>query len=65
MKQYRVTYNVDVSGADDCFLSPDDPIHKMKEEMFLGKVPGISAYEVYPEPSSIDSDEKINPYSQH
>jgi hypothetical protein len=22
-------------------------------------------YQVYPEPESIDSDEKINPYSQH
>lgn len=65
MKQYRVTYNVDTGEGTDCFLDASDPIHKMKEEMFLGKVPGISAYEVYPEPSSIDSDEKINPYSQH
>ena len=64
MKQYRVTYNVDVSGADDCFLSPDDPIHKMKEELFLGKVPGISAYEVYPEVTG-EEDRPQNPYSQH
>jgi len=64
MKQYRVTYNVDVSGTDDCFLSPEDPIHKMKEEMFLGKVPGISAYEVYPDVVG-EEDRPQNPYSQH
>ena len=63
MKQYRVTYTVD-TGEDDCVLDPNDPIHKMKEEMFLGKVPGMSAYEVYPEVRG-EEDRKINPYSQH
>lgn len=64
MKQYRVTYNVDVSGENDCILGSDDPIHKMKEEMFLGKVPGISTYEVYPEIRG-EEDRPQNPYSQH
>lgn len=64
MKQYRVTYNVDVSGEADCVLDPNDPIYKMKEEMFLGKVPGLSAYEVYPEQKG-EEDRNINPYSQH
>ena len=63
MKQYRVTYTVD-TGEESCVLDPNDPIHKMKEEMFLGKVPGMSAYEVYPEVSS-EEDRKQNPYSQH
>ena len=27
--------------------------------------PATDQYQVYPEPESIDSDEKINPYSQH
>ena len=38
MKQYRVTYNVDVETADDCVLHPDDPIHKIKEQLFMGKL---------------------------
>jgi len=65
MKQYRVTYKVDTGEGDDCVLDPSDPLHKMKEGMFLGGVPGIDVYEVYPERKSKDSDEKINPYSQH
>ena len=64
MKQYRVTYKVDVDGEDDCVLDPSDPLYKMKEDMFLGSVPGIDVYEVYPEKHSIDSDEKINPFSK-
>lgn len=64
MKQYRVTYNVDTGEGTDCFLDSNDPIHKMKEEMFLGKVPGISAYEVYPEVVG-EEDRPQNPYSQH
>lgn len=63
MKQYRVTYTVD-TGEENCILDSNDPIHKMKEEMFLGKVPGLSAYEVYPEVNG-DEDRKLNPYSQH
>lgn len=64
MRQYRVTYNVQGEG-EDCILDPNDPIHKMKEGMFLGGIPGVDAYEVFPEKHSVDSDEKINPYSQH
>jgi hypothetical protein len=64
MKQYRVTYKVDVNEGDDCVLDSNDPLYKMKEDMFLGSVPGIDVYEVYPEKNSIDSDEKINPYSK-
>ena len=63
MKQYRVTYKVD-TGESDCVLDPNDPIHKIKEGQFLGTVPGVDAYLVYPERQNIDSDEKINPYSQ-
>lgn len=65
MKQYRVTYNVNTGEGEDCVLDPNDPLHKMKEGMFLGSVPGIDVYEVYPESHRIDSDEKITPYSQH
>jgi hypothetical protein len=64
MKQYRVTYQVDTGEGTDCVLGADDPLHTMKEEMFLGNVPGVDTYLVYPEPQSIESDEKINPYSQ-
>lgn len=64
MKQYRVTYNVDTGEGTDCVLGADDPIHKAKEEMFLGKVPGISTYEVYPEVQG-EEDRLQNPYSQH
>ena len=64
MKQYRVTYNVDVSGTDDCVLDPNDPLYKMKEGMFLGSVPGVDVYEVYPDKQGIESDEKINPFSK-
>ncbi len=64
MKQYRVSYTVDKGEGNDCILSDTDPIHQMKEQMFLGKVPGISAYEVYPETTG-EEDRKVNPYSQH
>lgn len=64
MKQYRVTYNVDVSGVDDCVLDPNDPLYKIKDQMFLGKVPGLSAYEVYPEIKG-EEDRPNNPYGQH
>lgn len=64
MKQYRVTYNVDTSTADDCVLDPNDPLHKMKEGMFLGKVPGVEVYEVYPEQKG-EEDRPILPYGQH
>jgi hypothetical protein len=61
MKQYRVTYKVDVSGTDDCVLDPNDSLNKIKEEMFLGKVPGIDVYEIYPEDNGYDTPK--NPYS--
>ena len=64
MKQYRVTYTVDKGDGDDCVLASTDPLYKMKEGMFLGTVPGIDTYVVYPEKQSVNSDEKINPYSQ-
>lgn len=64
MKQYKVTYTVDVSGESDCILEPNDPMYKIKEQMFMGGVPGVDAYEVYPERLHEDSDEKINPYSK-
>ena len=64
MKQYRVTYTVDKGEGDDCVLDNNDPLYAMKEGMFLGTVPGIDVYEVYPEKQSVNSDEKINPYSQ-
>jgi hypothetical protein len=64
MKQYRVTYTIDKGEGDDCVLDSTDPLYAMKEGMFLGTVPGIDVYEVYPEKQSVNSDEKINPYSQ-
>lgn len=63
MKQYKVTYTVD-TGEPNCVLDPNDPVLKMKEQSFLGSVPGLDAYEVYPERRHEDSDEKINPFSK-
>jgi hypothetical protein len=64
MKQYKITYTVDKGEGDNCVLDPSDPIHKMKEGMFLGSVPGLDVYEVYPEVVG-EEDRKINPYGQH
>ena len=61
MKQYRVTYKVDTGDGDDCVLDSNDPLNKIKEEMFLGKVPGIDVYKIYPEEDGHDTPK--NPYS--
>ena len=61
MKQYRVTYKVDTGDGDDCVLDTNDPLNKIKDEMFLGKVPGIDVYEIYPEEGGYDTPK--NPYS--
>ena len=61
MKQYRVTYKVDTGDGDDCVLDPNDPLNKIKEEIFLGKVPGIDVYEIYPDDDGYDTPK--NPYS--
>lgn len=61
MKQYRVTYKVDTGDGDDCVLDTNDPLNKIKDEMFLGKVPGIDVYEIYPEEDGYDTPK--NPYS--
>lgn len=65
MKQYRVTYNVNTGEGEDCVLDPNDPLHKIKEGMFLGSVPGIDVYEVYPTKRGEESDEIRNSFSQH
>lgn len=61
MKQYKVTYKVD-TGEENCVLDPNDPLHKMKEQMFLGNVPGIETDLVYPEDDGYDRPR--NPYSK-
>jgi hypothetical protein len=63
MKQYRVTYTVDLGEGDECVLDVNDPLHKMKEGMFLGSVPGVDTYLVYPEQKG-EEDRPNNPYSQ-
>jgi hypothetical protein len=63
MKQYRVTYTVDLGEGDNCVLDVNDPLHKMKEGMFLGSVPGVDTYLVYPEQKG-EEDRPRNPYSQ-
>ena len=63
MKQYRVTYTVDTGEGDECVLDANDPLHKMKEGMFLGSVPGVDTYLVYPEQKG-EEDRPNNPYSQ-
>jgi hypothetical protein len=63
MKQYRVTYTVDLGEGDGCVLDANDPLHKMKEGMFLGSVPGVDTYLVYPERKG-EEDRPNNPYSQ-
>ena len=62
MKQYRVTYTPSTGEGDDCVLDPADPLHKMKESMFLGGIPGVDVYEVYPEQEG-EWDRPRNPYS--
>jgi len=37
VKQYRVTYSPEIEIAQDCVLSPDDPIHELKKRTFLNK----------------------------
>jgi hypothetical protein len=61
MKQYRVTYTVDKGEGDDCFLDRYDPLNQMKEGMFLGTVPGMNTYLIYPEDDGYDTPK--NPYS--
>ena len=61
MKQYRVTYTVDKGDGDDCVLDPNDPLYTMKEDMFLGSVPGVNTYPIYPEDDGYDTPK--NPYS--
>ena len=63
MKQYRVTYTVDLGEGNECVLDGNDPLHKMKEGMFLGSVPGVDTYLVYPEQKG-EEDRPNNPYSQ-
>ena len=63
MKQYRVTYKVDTGEGDECVLDANDPLHKMKEGMFLGSVPGVDTYLVYPEQKG-EEDRPNTPYSQ-
>ena len=63
MKQYRVTYTVDLGEGDGCVLDANDPLHKMKEGMFLGSVLGVDTYLVYPEQKG-EEDRPNNPYSQ-
>ena len=62
MKQYRVTYKVD-TGNENCILDPDDALHKIKEQIFLGSVPGIETDIVYPEQQG-EEDRPRNPYSR-
>ena len=64
MKQYRVTYTVDKGEGDECILDANDPLHKMKEGMFLGGVPGVDTYLVYPEIIG-EEDRPRNPFGQH
>ena len=63
MRQYRVTYKVDTSLEQDCVLDVNDPLYKMKEEQFLGSIPGVDTYLVYPEVKG-EEDRPKNPYSQ-
>jgi hypothetical protein len=39
MKQYRITgFPVDASTDPDCYIAPDDPIHKLKASNWLGEL---------------------------
>ena len=43
MKQYKITSeNILKDSSDDCYLSPDDPIHELKIAQYLG---GLGAAE--------------------
>lgn len=37
MKEYRITTeNLNEQSPDDCYLAPEDPIHKLKIASYLG-----------------------------
>jgi hypothetical protein len=39
MKQYRITgFPVETSTDPDCYISPDDPLHKLKAGNWLGEL---------------------------
>lgn len=75
MKQYKITSdNILQNSTDDCYLSPDDPVHELKIAHNLGglgsaeKLANYNAmktynkYTVYPEDDGTDRPQ--NPYSQ-
>ena len=48
MKQYRVTTaDLNQTSSDDCYLSPDDPIHQLKGVSQLGGLGSEAALSQY------------------
>ena len=43
MKQFRITKeNISQDSPDDCYLSPDDPIHELRISAYMGGL-GVEA----------------------
>jgi hypothetical protein len=48
MKQYRITtQDLNPSSADDCYLSPDDPIHALMPAAMMGGLGSAEALANY------------------
>ena len=48
MKQYRITVNdIPQSSDDDCYLAPEDPIHKLKAAAIMGGLGGQERLAAY------------------
>lgn len=48
MKQYKITSEqINPSSSDDCYLSPDDPIHALKPAAMMGGLGGQEALANY------------------
>ena len=48
MKQYKVTsYDINQDSPDDCYLSPNDPIHELKALSGLGGLGGQARLHEY------------------
>ena len=40
IRQIRITtQNIDIPQENDCYIDPDDPIHKIKKSNMLGGLP--------------------------
>jgi len=63
MKQYKITSkNVLQKSEDDCYLSPDDPIHELLISQYLG---GLGAEERLAKYREIQINNKVRKEQEH